>query len=348
MRTVYLIRHAMPDIPLGERWCVGGRTDFPLGPLGRLQAALLPFAPELRDVSAVFCSGLTRARETALPLCSAPRVIPGLGEQDMGAWDGLSFSEIRERYPELYAAREHDPSLLPEGAESESAVRARMEEALRRCLEESAGDVAAVSHKGAIASLLGGRGGLGYTSVTALRYEDGQLVSLERLGPPHPPMSDAVCLALLDASGADDKRKAHSLAVAARADELCVALRDKGLSLDAEAVHAAGLLHDLAKGEPDHPAVGALWLRELGYPELADIVRQHNDPDSTELNEAALVFLADKSVRGGKRVSLDERFSASLKKCTTPEAKQAHARRLAAAKALQNEINTLCNAELVS
>ena len=42
-RTVYLIRHAMPDLPLGERWCVGVRTDLPLGTLGRLQAALLPF-----------------------------------------------------------------------------------------------------------------------------------------------------------------------------------------------------------------------------------------------------------------------------------------------------------------
>ena len=41
-RRVYLIRHAMPDIPLGERWCVGGNSDFPLNALGRMQAALLP------------------------------------------------------------------------------------------------------------------------------------------------------------------------------------------------------------------------------------------------------------------------------------------------------------------
>ena len=32
-RKVWLIRHAMPDIPMGERWCVGGRSDFPLGPI---------------------------------------------------------------------------------------------------------------------------------------------------------------------------------------------------------------------------------------------------------------------------------------------------------------------------
>ena len=82
-RKVYLIRHAMPDIPIGERWCVGGRTDLPLGRLGRLQAALLPFVPELRDLGAVFCSDMIRARQTALPLCPAPREMPGLQEQDM-------------------------------------------------------------------------------------------------------------------------------------------------------------------------------------------------------------------------------------------------------------------------
>ena len=96
-RTVYLIRHAMPDIPIGERWCIGGRTDLPLGDLGRLQAALLPFQPELKNLSAVFCSTLRRARETALPLCPEPREMPGLEEQDMGVWDGLPFTEIRAR-----------------------------------------------------------------------------------------------------------------------------------------------------------------------------------------------------------------------------------------------------------
>ena len=64
MRTLYLIRHGHPDIPLGERWCLG-RTDLPLAPVGRMQAALLPFAPELRELQAVFCSPLVRAKETA-------------------------------------------------------------------------------------------------------------------------------------------------------------------------------------------------------------------------------------------------------------------------------------------
>ena len=73
MRRIYLIRHAMPDIPLGERWCVGGRSDFPLGRLGRIQAARLPFTEELEGLRTVFASPLVRAIETARPLCAAPQ-----------------------------------------------------------------------------------------------------------------------------------------------------------------------------------------------------------------------------------------------------------------------------------
>ena len=346
-RTLYLIRHAMPDIPFGERWCVGGRSDLPLSALGRLQASLLPFAPELSGVKTVFCSSLVRAGDTAAALSASPVVIPGLEEQDMGVWDGLSFAEIKEKFPALYAAREFDPSLLPEGAESEEKVRVRMETALRRCLEMSAGDVAAVSHKGAIAAVAGGREHLDYTSLTALRFEEGRLVSVEKLGAPRPAPTGELCEALLAAAGCDEALKAHCRAVAAYADELGSALQSKGVALDAQTVHAAALLHDIARKEEKHPALGALWLRELGYPELAEIIRQHHDPDGTDINEAAVVYIADKAVRGTVRVPIGERFAASLKKCTTPEATEANLRRYEAAKAIRNEINRLCEEELI-
>ena len=346
-RKVYLIRHAMPDIPIGERWCVGGRTELPLGRLGRLQAALLPFVPELRDLGAVFCSGMIRARQTALPLCPAPREMPGLQEQDMGVWDGLSFREIRERFPELYKARESQPELMPEGTEPTEVVRSRMEAAILRCLAKSEGDIAIVSHKGAIASLLGSREGLDYTSVTCLDF-DGERLTSTRVGmKPHPALTEPVCLALLKAAGADERLRAHCRAVAALAGELCAALTEKGLSLDAEAVRAAALLHDIARDQPEHPAVGALWLRELGDPELAEIVRQHHDWAGEDLDEAALVDIADKAVRGDRRVPIDERFEASLAKCAGPEALTAHRRRWEAAKQIQNEIKRLCGAELL-
>ena len=135
--------------------------------------------------------------------------------------------------------------------------------------------------------------------------------------------------------------------MAALADGLCAALREKGLSLDARSVHAAALLHDIARGGKDHAALGARWLSGLGYAKIAEIVRQHHDLNGTALDEAAVVYLADKAVRGTKRVSIDDRFAASLEKCTTPEARAAHARRFEAAKRIREKVNRLCEAELI-
>ena len=340
-RKIYLIRHAMPDIPLGERWCVGGRSDFSLGRLGRIQASRLPFVKELDSIQTVFASPLVRAIETARPLCDAPRIMPGLEEQNMGVWDGLSFREIMARYPELYAARERDPSLLPDGAESDEEVAGRMREAIGRCLRESEGDIALVSHKGAIAAITGQRSKLGYTSLSVLEEVNGALRVCEVGLPPRAEISDALCFAMLRASGADEALIAHCRAVAALADELGAGLIEKGIALDSEAIHATALLHDIAKGERDHAAVGGLWLKELGFPNLAEIVRQHTEPDSDALNEAGVVFLADKLVRGAERVELEERFGTSLAKCKTPEAQAAHARRIELARSLKEKIDRL-------
>ena len=56
MRKVYLVRHGHPEIPLGERWCLG-HTDLPLAAVGRMQAALLPFMPEIQEIWPIFCFG---------------------------------------------------------------------------------------------------------------------------------------------------------------------------------------------------------------------------------------------------------------------------------------------------
>ena len=322
MRRICLIRHGHPDFPFGERRCVGGRTDLPLGALGRMQAALLPFLPELEGLSAVFCSPLARARETALPLCAAPRVMAGLEEQDMGVWDGLSFREIRERFPELYEARERDPSLLPEGAESIDEVRARMRAALLRCLDESEGDIAVAGHRTAIASLTGHRELLLHGSVTVLRW-DGERYSIEALGVrPCPPLTRRLAETLLAAAAPGERVEAHCRAVAAEA------LR-------------------IARAEPDHARVGAAWLRELGYADAAACVERHHDCCGEAIDEAAVLFLADKCVREDRRVTLAERFAGSEARCLTPEARAAHAARLEAALRLRDEINALCGRTLV-
>ena len=160
-------------------------------------------------------------------------------------------------------------------------------------------------------------------------------------------MDDDICFALLKAAGADAELIAHCKAAAALADELYAVLTEKGITLDANLIHCAALLHDLARAENNHAAIGTVWLRELGYPEVAEIVRQHHDPDSTDINEAAVVYIADKAVQGSERVPIAGRFDRSLAKCQTPEARAAHEGRRQTALTIQNEINRLCGAKIL-
>ena len=336
MRRIYLVRHALPDIPIGARWCVG-HTDLPLGTVGRMQAALLPFVPELRD-KPVFCSYLSRARDTARPLCPDPMIRQGLEEQDMGVWDGLSFDEIMVRFPELYAAREKDPNLWPEDAEPMDAVGRRMREALLRCLEETDGDCVVVSHKSAIDSITGQRPKLLHTSISVVGWDGEELRPLSVGQMPHPALTEAVCLAVLDAAGTPEPVVRHCRAVAAEALRLADLLSPQTVSIDRELLYAAALLHDVARTEPKHAETGAAWVRALGYPEAAELIAQHHDYDGNALNEAALLFLADKYMQGDRRVSLEERFAASAARCDDGAARAAHDRRFRIAKELEDLI----------
>jgi putative nucleotidyltransferase with HDIG domain len=109
----------------------------------------------------------------------------------------------------------------------------------------------------------------------------------------------------------------HSRVVHGVALCLCQALTRHGEELDQALVEAGSLLHDISKvnslntGE-NHPQAGALLLLRLGYPEVAEIVRQHVVLDEGTpqgpITEAAVVHYADKRVQHTTIVSLAERF----------------------------------------
>ncbi|NLX18087.1 MAG: NTP transferase domain-containing protein [Desulfobulbus sp.] len=77
----------------------------------------------------------------------------------------------------------------------------------------------------------------------------------------------------------------------------------------------AGRLHDVAKGEPYHEETGGRWLDCLGFPRAARIVTAHKDLDwqpGDPLTERELVHLADKLAKGGRLITLEERFGEKL------------------------------------
>lgn len=151
MKKVYLIRHGLPDFPGGKRMCIGA-TDIPLGETGHSQAAEM--AKILPPVTAVFSSPLIRAVQTAQAIGLPVTILDDLRELHAGEWDGLTFDEIRIRYPELYAARATDKALPLPGAENGADGLVRFTAALKTAAGLAPGDFAAVAHGGIIAQFL--------------------------------------------------------------------------------------------------------------------------------------------------------------------------------------------------
>lgn len=118
--------------------------------------------------------------------------------------------------------------------------------------------------------------------------------------------SVAECEAMFELYDVSEPVRAHGRAVAAVAAALAAPLPD----VDPQLVVAAGLLHDIAKGQAAHAEAGAARLTGLGYLKLADIVARHMDfePGDERLDAAAVVFIADKLVREDRRIPLETRF----------------------------------------
>lgn len=174
MKNVYLIRHGLPDFPGGKGMCIG-TTDIPMGEKGLEQSAQM--AKILPPVSAVFSSPLTRAVQTAQAIGMPVTILPDLREMYAGAWDGLTFDQIRERYPELYAARFHDLTLPLPGAEDHAEGLARFSRAMEEAASLAPGDFAVVAHGGIIAQFLQKISGVwkkpDYVQIIPLTYEKG-------------------------------------------------------------------------------------------------------------------------------------------------------------------------------
>lgn len=118
------------------------------------------------------------------------------------------------------------------------------------------------------------------------------------------------CQALWVQFGVPAKVIDHSRVVGQLARLLAVHLRMAGMELNLDLIVAAGYLHDLAKGGPDHAREGSRVLAALGYPRVAEIVASHMDilPATGSLTESNLIYLADKLVDGDQLMSLEDHF----------------------------------------
>ena len=163
MTVVLLVRHGATEWNETKR--AQGQADIPLSPRGRAQAGDVARELSDMDIAAVYSSDLARALDTARAIAGEHglevEVDPGFREVDQGEWTGLTTSEIKARWPELWGPARHY-SARP-GGESPAQVRERALAALERVVKEHPeATVVVVSHGGTIRWL----------SAEALGYDD--------------------------------------------------------------------------------------------------------------------------------------------------------------------------------
>ncbi len=137
---------------------------------------------------------------------------------------------------------------------------------------------------------------------------------------------------------------AHSRAVAELAHTLGVLLNGVGLALDLPLILASGRLHDIARGRPDHAGAGAKLLVQAGYPRVGAVVAKHMDigPRGPSVDEADLIYFADKCFEEDRPVSLERRFEKSMSRyADRPEILKNILKRLEDAKSIAKRIEAL-------
>ncbi|MFK0296201.1 bifunctional RNase H/acid phosphatase [Streptomyces sp. NPDC090442] len=159
--TLVLLRHGETALTPQKRFSGSGGTDPELSAAGRRQAEASAAALAARGtVQAVVSSPLRRCRETAGTIADRlgldVRVEEGLRETDFGAWEGLTFAEVRERYPDDLDAWLGSAKAAPTGGgESFAAVARRVAAARDKLLARYAGKtVLVVTHVTPIKTLV--------------------------------------------------------------------------------------------------------------------------------------------------------------------------------------------------
>ncbi|MFT2015014.1 bifunctional RNase H/acid phosphatase [Streptomyces sp. 796.1] len=143
--TFVLLRHGETALTPQKRFSGSSGSDPELSQVGRDQADRAAQALAAHGtVEAIVSSPLRRCRETAQAVAARlgldVRIDQGLRETDFGDWEGLTFGEVRERYPDDLTAWLASTKVAPTGGgESFTAVARRVARSRDALLAEHPG-----------------------------------------------------------------------------------------------------------------------------------------------------------------------------------------------------------------
>lgn len=140
LKTIILVRHGQSETNVAKVFT--GQLNASLTPIGLEQAERMARYVAQYPVEKVYASSLHRAVETAAPICrmfNCPMETSNdLREILAGAWEGISFEEIAERYPDEYAIWRQDfGKARPNGGESCKELYQRVVRIFRHIVENT-------------------------------------------------------------------------------------------------------------------------------------------------------------------------------------------------------------------
>jgi broad specificity phosphatase PhoE len=177
MTKLYLIRHGQTE--WNKKLTFRGRIDIPLNEQGHREAEAIAEALKDKNIDAIYASPLRRSMETAQPTAEFFHLeavpVQGLIDINYGDWEGLTFSEVRERYKDHYEQWENRPDLVrfPNG-ETLDEVRERSFAAFKDIIAENPGkSILMVPHRVVNKVLLCALLGLGNSHFWEIKQDTG-------------------------------------------------------------------------------------------------------------------------------------------------------------------------------
>jgi probable phosphoglycerate mutase len=158
-RRVVLLRHGRTSHNAGGK--IQGQLDVPLDDVGRAQADAVAPVLAAAAPALVLSSDLARAADTAAPLARAAGLDllldARLLELDLGAWQGLTSEQARERFPQQWTDWRAGRDTPRGGGETYAQAGARAAACVREGLARTpaGGTLVAVTHGGTARAALG-------------------------------------------------------------------------------------------------------------------------------------------------------------------------------------------------
>ncbi|RJQ37630.1 MAG: alpha-ribazole phosphatase [Dehalococcoidia bacterium] len=187
MARLFLVRHGETELKSSERYW--GATDVALSALGLEQAARLRERLASEKIDAIYASPLARARTTAELIASrhglGVTICPELREIDFGQLEGLTFSEIEQRFPDVAGLwKKRTLKLVFPGGDAVATFNRRVSRFTKRLEKHTAGEtLLVVAHNGPLRTLICRLLGIGLEHRWRFRLELASLSIIETYSP---------------------------------------------------------------------------------------------------------------------------------------------------------------------